>query len=114
MSETGHGAQPDGPAHATGTPAWLLGVRYGIPGAMITAGIVLVFVASGEAKVEGFAGGVGAGLSVLLLNLLYRVGVRGEAERDEEEAARNYYDEHGVWPADPAKPDRVREGEEGR
>ena len=41
---------------------------------------------------------IGVGGSVLLLDVLYRVGVSGDGERDEEEAARAYLDEHGRWP----------------
>jgi hypothetical protein len=35
---------------------------------------------------------------VLLLNVLFRAGVKGDRERQEEEAARAYFDEHGRWP----------------
>ena len=42
--------------------------------------------------------GIGVAASVLLLNVLYRVGVQGDLERDDEEAARVFYDEHGRWP----------------
>jgi hypothetical protein len=42
--------------------------------------------------------GIGVAASVLLLNVLYRVGVKGDLERDDEEAARVYYDTHGRWP----------------
>ena len=80
--------------------AWLIGVRYGIPAALIIGGIVLAVVGSGDQRIEGLAMGVGAGLSVLLLNTLYRVGVQGEAEREQEDAAREYYAEHGKWPDD--------------
>lgn len=97
---TVHGADPDASKEAARPSRSLLVVRYGIPAAMIIAGVVAAFVASGEAKVEGFAGGVGAGLSVLLLNVLFRMGVQGEAERDQEEAARAYYAKHGVWESD--------------
>jgi hypothetical protein len=41
---------------------------------------------------------VGAGLSVWLLNLLYRVGVSGDRERHTEDEAREYFDRHGHWP----------------
>ena len=77
---------------------WLLGVRYGIPAAMILGGVVLGVVGSGDQGIEGFAMAVGGGLSVFLLNALYRVGVRGEAEREQEDRARAYYAEHGMWP----------------
>jgi hypothetical protein len=50
----------------------------------------------------GFASSIGAGLSVVLLNLLYRLSVSGDREREREEEARRYLDEHGVWPDDEA------------
>jgi hypothetical protein len=43
---------------------------------------------------------IGVAGSILLLNVLYRIGVSGDAERDREEAARTYFDEHGRWPDD--------------
>ena len=46
-----------------------------------------------------------AGLSVWLLNLLYRVGVKGDRERDAEDRARAYFDEHGHWPDEERGPD---------
>ena len=47
---------------------------------------------------EGFAMAIGVAGSILLLNVLYRIGVSGDRERDDEEAARAYFDEHGRWP----------------
>jgi len=41
---------------------------------------------------------VGVAAAILLLNVLYRVGVSGDEERDREAAARDYLDEHGHWP----------------
>ena len=77
---------------------WLIAIRYGIPAAMIAGGIVLALAGSGDQGIEGFAMAVGGGLSVFLLNALYRIGVQGEAERAQEDAARAYYAEHGKWP----------------
>jgi hypothetical protein len=93
-SEVGHGAQ----ASRRRTSGWLIAVRYGLPAAMILAGVPLALLGSGDQGIEGFAMAVGGGLSVLLLNTLYRIGVQGEAERDQEDAARAYYAEHGRWP----------------
>jgi hypothetical protein len=36
----------------------------------------------------------------VLLNLLYRLSVSGDRDREREEEARRYLDEHGVWPDD--------------
>ena len=74
-------------------------VRTWLPIAIIVSGFV-VALATGfsETGVEGGALLVAAGLSVWLLNLLYRVGVKGDRERDEEDRARAYFDQHGHWP----------------
>jgi hypothetical protein len=78
----------------------LFAVRYGIGAVMVIAGIVLLIAVPGTG-VDGFAMAVGGGLSVLLLNLLFRMGVSGDEERAREEDARRYFDEHGVWPDEP-------------
>jgi hypothetical protein len=39
-----------------------------------------------------------AASAILLLNVLHRIGVEGDKERDREEAARAYFDQHGRWP----------------
>jgi hypothetical protein len=30
--------------------------------------------------------------------VLFRIGVEGDKDRDREDAARAYFDEHGHWP----------------
>lgn len=77
----------------------LMFVRYWLPAIVVVGGIVLM-AAGGEIGVEGGFAIVGAGLSVALLNYLYRVGAKGDEERVAEVAARDYYDEHGRWPDD--------------
>ncbi len=75
-------------------------VRYGVAGALMLAGQVVLVADSGPrgAGWEGWALFTGAGLAVLLLNLLFRMGVEGDRDREGEEAARRYFDEHGRWP----------------
>jgi len=73
-------------------------VRHGIPIAIIVAGLVVLAVAHPPQSYEGGFGIMGAGLAVWLLNWTYRIGASGDREREEEEAARRYFDEHGHWP----------------
>ena len=81
-------------------------VRWGLPALICLGGVVAIALNPDRNGLEGGLLIVSAGLSTLLLNWLYRVGVAGERERDEEDRARAYFDEHGVWPDEP----RRREG----
>jgi hypothetical protein len=47
-----------------------------------------------------------------MLNWLYRLGVKSDEERVDEEQARIYLAEHGRWPDDPPQP--PRQGRPGR
>ena len=82
-------------------------VRTWLPVTIIVAGVV-VAIATGfsETGLEGGALLISAGLSVWLINFLYRVGVRGDRERDAEDRARAYFAEHGRWPDEDEAPDR--------
>jgi hypothetical protein len=81
-------------------------VRTWLPVAIIVAGLI-VGVATGfsETGLEGGTLLVSAGLSVWLINFLYRVGVHGDREREAEDRARAYFAEHGRWP-DEDRPNR--------
>jgi hypothetical protein len=78
----------------------MLAVRYVLPAAIALAGLIVLVFNRTINGLEGFAMGIGVAGSILLLNILYRVGVSGDRERDEEEAARVYFDEHGRWPGE--------------
>lgn len=78
----------------------LILVRYGIGAAMVLAGIVMIAVNPSGFGVDGFAMAVGGGLSVLLINFLFRLSVSSDRDREREEQARRYLEEHGEWPAD--------------
>lgn len=79
--------------------ALVYGVRYGIPAALILLGLIaLVARGADDTSYELAAMSIGGGLAVLLLNWVFRFGVKGDVEREEEDAARAYFDEHGHWP----------------
>jgi hypothetical protein len=95
-----HRPSDNAPSSAPWRAAGLFAVRYGLGAAMILGGIVVLLAVGGDLGAYGLASAVGAGLSVLLLNLLYRMSVSGDRDREREEEARRYFDEHGVWPED--------------
>ena len=81
--------------------AGLLGLgalRYGLPTLLVVAGFVILFAVDGPIRWDGWAMCVGSGLSILLLNALFRYGASGDRERDAEDAAREYLGRHGHWP----------------
>lgn len=76
----------------------MIWVRYVLPGVLVLVGFAALFVVDDSTKWDAFAMCVGAGLSVALINVLFRFGAKGDEERDREEAAREYLAEHGHWP----------------
>jgi hypothetical protein len=88
-------------------------VRFGLPIAICLGGVVAIAIEPNRNGLEGAVLIVSAGLSVFLLNWLYRVGVAGESERDSEDEARAFFDRHGVWP-DEVSDERRRELERQR
>lgn len=89
-------------------------IRYVLPAVILLAGVVLVIVRGGDlTSWEGASALWGAGLSVLLINFLYRMGVSGDRSREQEERDRAFLDEHGHWP-DEQPPVRRRPGSRNR
>jgi hypothetical protein len=78
----------------------LLLVRWILPAIVCLSGVVAFAVSPSSINAEGGAGLMGAGLSWMLLGYLFRVGVRGDEEREVEQAAREYLDAHGRWPTE--------------
>jgi hypothetical protein len=85
------------PAPSPRSPA-LIAVRYVLPAVVVLAAILVLVLDHSIDGLEGFAMLVGAAGATLLLNILYRVGVSGDVDRDHEAQARDYFDEHGRWP----------------
>ena len=75
-------------------PITVNAVRYGIPAVLFIAGMV-VWATGGIAAGALF---ISAATAVLLLNVLFRIGVEGDKDRDREDEARRFFDEHGRWP----------------
>jgi hypothetical protein len=102
---------------ASGPPRWrdpLFLVRWVLPGAVSLAGLVVLVVRRDYVGLEAFALLLGAGLSIWLLNFLYRLSVSGDRDRDDEDRARRYLDEHGHWPDEEAPAHEVPAHRGGR
>lgn len=79
----------------------LSAVRWWLPAAIFAAGaVVLVARNADSTSIELFAMTTGAALSVLLVGWLVRMGNAGDDERRAEDAAREFYSQHGRWPDD--------------
>jgi hypothetical protein len=74
--------------------------RYGLPGAILLAGVIFAIAEPGETGLDILVGLAGVCACVVLLNLLLRLGASGDRDRVREAAARDYYDAHGRWPED--------------
>jgi hypothetical protein len=73
-------------------------LRYGLPALLVVVGFGILFAVDDPIRWDGWAMCVGSGLSILLLNVLFRYGAQGDRERDAEDAAREYLARHGRWP----------------
>jgi hypothetical protein len=92
-------------AHPDDSPAGasrvLLAItRVWIPVGIAVVGIVAIVVGGGQDDVVAGAGValVIAAVIVWMLNWMYRMSVQSNREREQEERAREYFDEHGRWP----------------
>lgn len=93
------GEPAETPRESNALNFWLFSFRYVVPAILVIFGVVYAIV-DWPSGAEAFSLFAGAGLSIFLLNLLFRIGVQGDADRDREDEARAYFDEHGVWPSD--------------
>ncbi len=83
--------------------------RVWLPAAIAVAGVVLLVIGHGSysdlANTHSLESGAGVGLLVVavivwMMNWLFRLSVRSNEEREEEERARDYFDRTGHWPGD--------------
>ena len=73
-------------------------VRIWLPVLIVLSGVVLALALRTDAAWQGGALLISAGLSVWLINVLFRLGVRGDRERHVEQRARDEFERTGVWP----------------
>ncbi|CAB4922589.1 unannotated protein [freshwater metagenome] len=86
---------------AVARPTRMRIVRTWLPIGIGVAGVALALGVRTDAAYEGGALLISAAVSVWLLNILFRLGVRGDRDRARESDARAYFEQHGRWPDDP-------------
>jgi hypothetical protein len=72
-------------------------VRWGLPLGLVLAGVIVLLAADVEGVGESL---IAAGVCVVVANALFRFAFRDSKDREREERAREYFDEHGHWPDD--------------
>jgi protein-S-isoprenylcysteine O-methyltransferase Ste14 len=88
--------------------------RVVLPVLIAVVGVALIVIGQATGGATGTHGkssiiagtGVGliiAGIIVWMLNWMYRMSVESNREREDEEAAREYFDRHGHWPEEPVR-----------
>jgi hypothetical protein len=76
----------------------LVAVRYGIPLAMSVAGVVVLIRGGDEAGLGVVL--IGSAAIVLLINVLFRMSIVSNQEREQEERARDAFEREGRWPGE--------------
>jgi preprotein translocase subunit SecG len=85
----------------------LSATRVWLPLAIALAGVVLVVLGHGKVSDVGdtdtllSAAGVAlllVAVTVWMINWMFRMSVESNRDREREEEARRYFDEHGRWP----------------
>jgi len=72
-----------------------------LPLGIAVAGVVAIVLGHGRTALA--AAGVvllGTAVIVWMINWLFRMSIESNRDREEEEEARRYFDEHGRWPDD--------------
>ncbi len=103
-------------------PAVLRATRLWLPLAIAVAGVALIVIGHGSysdlANHRSLESGAGVALLLVALivwmvNWMFRLSVRSNRDREEEEAARAYFDRTGRWPDEgPEEPGSDRESSE--
>ncbi len=74
-------------------------VRVWLPSAIALVGLFLLVTGDDVERGAGIVL-IGSALMVVLANLFLRLGLSSERDREDDEAKRDYFAQHGRWPDD--------------
>ena len=77
--------------------------RVWLPLGIGLAGLAGILIGHGSTSSPWAAAGVSlmlVAVIVWMINWMFRIGVQSNREREREERARQYFEEHGRWPDD--------------
>ena len=77
----------------------LFAVRYLLPAAMVLTGSALAVVGTSDSVLGAGVVLIGSGLLVALLNMLMRLAIASNRDREREGRARRDFERHGHWPS---------------
>jgi hypothetical protein len=83
-----------------GTQCSMKLVRIWLPAAIGLGGVILIVVGDSVARGAGIVL-IGVALLVVLANVLVRLGLQSERDREREQQNRRFFSRHGRWPDDP-------------
>lgn len=74
-------------------------IRYGVPGAILLAGVLLIVVGSGPIAAAAGIVLIGSSFLVYLVDVLARLAIASQLDRDQEQRARDRFARTGRWDA---------------
>ena len=73
-------------------------VGIGVPVGFVVAGVVMNVFGHGKGAEAAAITLYGCAVLMAISTVIFRAGLASNADRDREEAAREFFDEHGRWP----------------
>jgi hypothetical protein len=85
-------------------------IRYGLPGLILLAGVIVIAVGSGNIATAAGIVLIGVSALVFAVNVLARLAISSQDDREREQQARDEFSWTGRWPDRPptARSDQPR------
>jgi hypothetical protein len=78
-------------------------IRYGLPAAILLAGVIVILAGTGGVASAAGSFLIGVAVMVYLVNVLARLAIASQRDRDTEQQARDEFARSGRWEVPPAR-----------